>query len=60
MGSDVSNETCHDFSLYVVLKQFPQIKKLGWRLTAPQEEGREDACLGGHPLRESQSGFWGT
>ncbi|PKL10071.1 MAG: hypothetical protein CVV51_00425 [Spirochaetae bacterium HGW-Spirochaetae-7] len=36
-GSDVRNETYHDLTLYVVLKKFSLIKKLGWNATVPQE-----------------------
>lgn len=36
-GSDVSNETYHDFSLYVVLKQLSQKKKLDWNTPIQQE-----------------------
>lgn len=34
-GSEVSNKTYHDYSLYVVLKKFSLIKDLGWQSTAP-------------------------
>lgn len=34
-GTDISNKTCQDLSLYIVLKQFTLTKKLGWYSAAP-------------------------